>query len=148
MIKEAYQAQEILEKQLVLKLPPNDLGFQVCAQLSTKIACCPTAIYSPVQALIARESGAQYIAVYVNRASRLLGDGIQLVRDISAVLVDSGTKLLAASLKSPEEAVAAITAGAQHITLPYETLIKMSTHELSEEAIKEFQKGGVGLPGH
>lgn len=145
MIEEAYHVQEILEKQLVIKLPPNDLGFQVCSQLSTKIACCPTAIYSASQALVAKESGAQFIAVYVNRASRLMGDGIQLVRDISAVLKGSNTELLAASLKSSEEAVASIIAGARHLTLPYETLIQMSKHELSEEAIQQFQENGLGL---
>ncbi len=145
MIAEAYHVREILDKQLVLKLPPNDLGFQVCAQLSSKFACCPTAIYAPAQALIARETGAQYIAVYVNRASRLMGDGVQLVLDIAAVLAGSNTELLAASLKSPVEAVAAVTAGAHHLTLPYETLIQMTKHELSTAAIDDFQKNGVGL---
>jgi transaldolase len=145
MIDEAYQAQEILEKQLVVKLPPNDLGFQVCAQLSSKISCCPTAIYSPAQALIASESGAQFIAIYVNRATRLLGDGIQLTLDITKVLEGTRTELLAASLKSPAEAVAASTAGAQHLTLPYETLVQMSKHVLSNEAIQQFQEDGTGL---
>ncbi|NQV13915.1 transaldolase [bacterium] len=145
MLDEAYLVQEILEQQLVLKLPPNDLGFKVCSQLSTKIACCPTAIYSPSQALVARESGAQYIAVYVNRATRLMGDGIKLLRDISTILADSATELLAASLKSPEEAVSASIAGAQHLTLPYETLIQMSKNELSEEAIRQFRDEGVGI---
>ncbi|MEA3287164.1 MAG: transaldolase family protein [Candidatus Marinimicrobia bacterium] len=145
MIAEAYQVQEILDKQLVLKLPPSDLGFNVCAQLSSKIACCPTAIYAPAQALVAREAGAQYLAVYVNRASRLMGDGIQLVRDIAAVLIGSNTALLAASLKSPAEAVDAFTSGAQHLTLPYETLIQMTQHELSNAAIDEFRKDGIGF---
>ena len=145
MISEAYQAREILDKQLVLKLPPNELGFSVCAQLSSKFTCCPTAIYSPAQALIASEAGAQFIAVYVNRATRLMGDGVQLVRDITAVLRGGNTELLAASLKSPIEATEALVAGAQHLTLPYETLVQMSKHELSAAAIDEFQKDGVGL---
>ncbi len=145
MITEAHQALDILEKQLVVKLPPHDLGFRVCAELSSRMSCCPTAIYSPAQALIAREAGAQYIAVYVNRATRLLGDGIALVNELSAVLKNSRTELLAASLKSPTEAVAASVAGAQHLTLPYDTLIAMSGHELSADAIKQFQDDGAGL---
>jgi transaldolase len=145
MIREAHQAMDILEKQLVVKLAPNELGFKVCSELSSRMSCCPTAIYSPAQALIAREAGAQYIAVYVNRASRLLGDGIQLVMELAEVLSGSHTELLAASLKSPAEAIAAFTAGAQHLTLPYKTLMAMSKHELSEEAIKEFRDNGNGL---
>lgn len=145
MLDEAYLVRDILEQQLVIKLPPSDLGFRICSQLSTKIACCPTAIYSPAQALIAVESGAQYIAVYVNRATRLMGDGIQLVRDISAVLANSVTEMVAASLKSPGEAVSAFTAGAHHLTLPHDTLSQMSEHELSNEAVRQFQKDGIGL---
>jgi len=145
MINEAHQALAILEKQLVVKLAPNELGFKVCSELSSRMPCCPTAIYSPAQALIAREAGAQYIAVYVNRASRLLGDGIQLVRELAEVLSGSHTELLAASLKSPAEAVSANNAGAQHLTLPYKTLMAMTNNEFSDEAIKEFGENGSGL---
>jgi len=147
MLDEAQRAQQILENRLVVKLPPNDLGFKACSHLSSKTTCCPTAIYSPAQALIARECGAQFIAVYVNRATRLMGDGIQLVRDITRVLEGSKTELLAASLKSPEEALEAFTAGAQHLTLPHETLIQMSGHDLSAEAIRQFKVQGTGLSG-
>lgn len=145
MIKEAHEAHQILEKQLVVKLPPTDLGFKVGSELSVKMMCCPTAIYSAAQALVASETGAQFIAIYVNRASRLLGDGIKLVEGIAEVLFDSRTEILAASLKSPEEAVAAITAGADHLTLPYTTLMEMSKHELSQAAVDQFQADGSYL---
>ncbi len=145
MLNEAHQALAILEEQLVVKLVPSELGFKVCSELSSRMPCCPTAIYSPAQALIAREAGAQYIAVYVNRASRLMGNGIQLVNELAEVLSGSHTELLAASLKSPAEAASAFTAGAQHLTLPYKTLMAMSNHELSEAAIKEFGESGSGL---
>ena len=145
MITEAHQAVAILEKQLVVKLPPNEMGFRVCSELSSRMACCPTAIYSPAQALIARMAGAQYIAVYVNRATRLLGDGLEITKEISKVLMGSHTELLAASLKSSTEAVAAFTAGAQHLTLPYDTYLAMSKHDLSDDAIEEFQKKGTGI---
>ena len=142
---EAHQAVELLEKQLVVKLPPTELGFRLCSELSSRIPCCPTAIYSTSQALIAREAGAQYLAVYVNRATRLMGDGLKLVEDIAEILNGSQTKLLAASLKSPAEASQAFSAGADDLTLPYSTLIAMSKHPLSDEAIKQFQTEGVGL---
>jgi len=144
-LAEAHQVLDILEKQLVVKLPPTDLGFRLCAALSSRMACCPTAIYSPAQALVAREAGAQYLAVYVNRATRLMGDGIKLVEDIAVVLEGSSTRLLAASLKSSEETSQAFAAGADDLTLPYQTLMKMTKHPLSEEAINQFQNEGKGL---
>lgn len=145
MLAEAHQAQGLLENQLVVKLPPTDLGFKVCSELSTRMSCCPTAIYSPAQALVARESGAQYLAVYVNRATRLIGDGLNLVSEIARVLDGSTTTLLAASLKSPAEAMAAYLAGAHHLTLPHETLMAMSKQPLSEAAVQDFQANGAGL---
>lgn len=144
-VAEAHLALEILENQLVVKLPPTELGFRLCAELSSRMACCPTAIYSASQALVARESGAQYLAVYVNRATRLMGDGLKVVEEISGVLKDSQTSLLAASLKSPAEASQAFLAGAQHLTLPYPTLMEMTNHPLSAEAMKQFQSEGRGI---
>ncbi len=144
MMEEAHEMESIFENHLVVKLPPTDLGFKVCSQLSSRMACCPTAIYSRAQALLARESGAQYLAVYVNRATRLLGDGLALVSEIAAVLDGSKTRLLAASLKSPEEAMDAFIAGADDLTLPYETLMAMSHHELSKLAVQDFVARGKG----
>ncbi len=146
-ITEAHQALDILEKQLVVKLPPTDLGFRLCAELSSRMVCCPTAIYAPAQALVAREAGAQYLAVYVNRATRLMGDGIKLIEDIAVILEGSSTRLLAASLKSSEETSQAFAAGADDLTLPYQTLLEMTKHPLSEEAIKQFQSKGTGIVG-
>jgi len=144
-IDEAHQALDILEKQLVVKLPPTELGFRLCSELASRMACCPTAIYSSAQALVAREAGAQYLAVYVNRATRLLGDGIKLIEEIATILEGSRTTLLAASLKSPLEASQAFSAGADHLTLPYSTITEMAKHPLSEDAIKQFQAEGKGL---
>lgn len=144
-LAEAHEALQILEKQLVVKLAPTELGFRLCSELSSRMACCPTAIYSVSQALVAREAGAQYLAVYVNRATRLMGDGLKLIEEISGVLRNSQTKLLAASLKSPEEASQAFSAGADHLTLPYTTLTGMIQHPLSEAAVKEFQIKGTGI---
>jgi len=145
MLDEAHKAQEILEKQLVVKLPPTDLGFKVCSELNIKMLCCPTAIYSPAQALIASEAGAQYIAIYVNRATRLMDNGIELTQSIAEILQSTPTALLAASLKSPGEAIAAVKAGANHLTLPFTTLVEMSKHELSEAATRQFNEEGFGL---
>ncbi|MCF7807423.1 MAG: transaldolase [Candidatus Marinimicrobia bacterium] len=145
MIEEADRALDILEDKLVVKLPPTDLGFKVCSQLSTRVSCCPTAIYSPAQALVASEAGAQFIAVYVNRATRLMVDGIQLLVDIADVLTNSPTDILAASIKSPDEAFQSIRAGAKHLTLPFDTLTQMSDHPLSQEAVDQFKRDGAGL---
>jgi transaldolase len=145
MLAEGRKAFEIVGKQIVLKIPATAIGFQVVACLSPEITCSVTAIYSAAQAAVAREAGAKIAIAYVNRATRLLGDGIALVRDMASVLSGSNTEILAASIKSPQEAAAALQAGAHHLTLPLSMLQAMATHELSEKTIAEFAKNGIGL---
>ena len=145
MLAEGRKAFEIIGEKTVLKVPATAVGFQVVARMSREIPCAVTAIYSPAQAALSREAGAKYAIAYVNRATRLLGDGLALVRDMSAVLKECNTKILAASLKSPEEAAAALQAGAHHITIPLNVLQDMTTHELSQQTVEEFAKNGRGI---
>ena len=145
MLTEGRQAFKIIGEKTVLKIPATSIGFRAVACLSSEIPCAVTAIYSAAQAAVAREAGAKYAIAYVNRATRLLGDGLALVRDMKAVLEGSPTEILAASLKSPEEAAAALQAGAHHLTLPLSVLQAMTTHELSERTVEEFAQNGRGI---
>ncbi len=145
MLKEAQLAKEIAGDQLVLKLPPTRQGFQIIPHLPQGIPCCVTAVYSVAQALVARESGVRFIAVYVSRVTKLLGDGLSLITEISRVLQGSETQLLAASLKSPMEASSATLAGADHLTLPFDVLGALTYHVHSEDAVKDFNANGSGL---
>jgi transaldolase len=145
MLKEAQLAKEIAGEQLVLKIPPTKPGFHIIPHLPQEIPCCITAIYSAAQALVARESGVRYIAVYVNRVTRLLGDGLSLIKEIGRILQGSETQLLAASLKSPTEASSAILSGADHLTMPLDVLSALTHHEHSEDAVNNFNANGSGL---
>ena len=145
MVAEAKKAQEIIGDKIVLKIPATELGFRVTAHLSSEIDCSITAIYSSAQAVIASEAGAKYAIAYVNRATRLLGDGLALVHQMSEILKNSKTEILAASLKSPEEAAATLQAGADHLTVPMSILNAMTTHELSDKTVAEFSANGIGI---
>lgn len=145
MVREGKKAFELLGEQTVLKIPATSVGFQTVAYLSPEIPCSVTAIYSAAQAAVAMEAGAKYAIAYVNRATRLLGDGIGLVKQMNDILTGSPTKILAASIKSPQEAAATLQAGAYHLTLPLEILRAMTTHELSEQTVIEFNQNGRGI---
>ncbi|WP_347273065.1 transaldolase family protein [Candidatus Kuenenia sp.] len=145
MHKEARMAKEIAGDQLVLKIPPVAAGFQAVYSLSKEIPCCVTALYSVSQALVAREAGAQYIAVYVNRATKLIGNGLALLNAMSKILHGSTTEILAASIKSSEEVSSSLLYGADHLTLPFNLLSTLCIHEHSEEAVRQFNSGGTGI---
>ena len=85
MIQEGRKAHRIIGHKTVLKVPATNLGFQVVASLASEIPCAVTAIYSAAQAAVAKEAGAKYAIAYVNRATRLLGDGLKLVSDMASV---------------------------------------------------------------
>jgi transaldolase len=145
MVVEAQKAREIVQHGLILKLAPTENGLRFVAKYGKEFSCCITAIFDPAQALVAREAGARYVAVYVNRATKQLGDGLGLVRELANVLIGSQTEILAASLKSTKEAVDAFIAGAQHITVPFQLLASLSTHPLSEQTVEQFNIEGIGI---
>lgn len=138
-------AGEILGEKLVVKIPPTREGFSFAAAISTDYKTCITAIFSPAQALAARAAGANYIAVYVNRATNWMGDGLGLTQACAAALAGSETQILAASLKSSEEAVAAYKAGANHLTVPFTLLQSLIESEHSARAVQMFTDGGAFL---
>jgi transaldolase len=132
------------QDQVVLKIPATTDSMALIQLLSRDIPCAATAVYSAAQALAANEAGADYVIPYVHRATRLLGDGLKLVRDIRQLLdcFEDPAAILAASIKSAEEAVAAVVAGADDLTLPLEVLRQLGNHELSDQAVAEFSRAG------
>ena len=100
-----------------------------------------TAIFSPAQVYLACQAGAHFILPYVNRSTRLLGDGVALVRQMRLVIDAQGstTQIIAASIKTPDEAISTLLAGAHHLTLPLKLIESMGDHPLSEQAIEEFR---------
>ncbi|MFM7363928.1 MAG: transaldolase family protein [Cuspidothrix sp.] len=145
MVMEGKKAWEIMGDQTILKIPATPLGFEVVATLCPEITCSVTGIYSPTQAAVAREAGAKIAIAYVNRATRLLGDGIGLLKDMATILQGSNVEILAASIKSPAEAAASLQAGANHLTLPLAMLVDIASHELSHQTVADFASGGMGL---
>jgi transaldolase len=144
MCKEMEHAAKIVGPALVLKVSPTQVGFQFVNQC-VDVSGCVTAVYNPAQALVASEAKARYVAVYVNRATRLMGDGLRLVRAVAEVLKGSRTEIIAASIKSAEEACASLVAGAQHLTLPHEVILDLIKHPLTDQTLMEFQSNGIGI---
>jgi len=134
----------ISPEKVVLKIPATSENMALMARLSRNIPCAATAVYSGHQTLVACEAGARYVIPYVNRATRLLGDGCKLVAEMAAVVKATGkaAEILAASIKSADEATQAVLAGANHLTLPMDILLSLGNHPLSDAAIEEFGRAG------
>jgi transaldolase len=60
-------------------------------------------------------------------------------------LEKTNTEILAASIKSPSEAVKTLLAGAHHLTLPFDVLQAITVHGLSPQTVDEFAKNRRGI---
>lgn len=140
-LAQAHEAVTVAPDQVVIKIMALKRFFAVARSLTDSgIRCAMTGVYSPAQALAAGDAGCTCVIPYVDRAARLLPDGSTLVRDIRAVLdrVGGKTSLLAASVKSPQQAVQAIRDGADEVSVPLEVLLALTEHPLTESAAEGF----------
>ncbi len=139
----AVQAQEaaaLSPQRVVIKIPATTENIALAARLSREggVRCAITAVSSPAQAYLAVQAGAEYVIPYVNRLTRQMGDGIAVLRDVAAIVRGSRARVLAASLKTCDEVVAAVLAGADDVTIPLAVILALGEHELSYRAIADF----------
>ena len=141
MDEEARAAVALAPERVVAKLPATLDGARLAGALTADgIRCALTAVYSPAQALLAHETGCAWVIPYVDRAARHSDGGLAVVDSLAAILarLQSGTRILAASLKSATQATDSILHGAHDITAPLEVLRGLPAHPLTESAVREF----------
>ena len=138
-LEQIWETHQIGAGRVVIKVPATTENYTIVSQLAPSgITFCVTAACNAMQAYLAAQVGAAFVAPYVNRLTRQLGDGLAVVRDMAAILQGTETRILAASLKSVDEAAAALKAGAHHITVPLDLIETLGEHELTHQAMAEF----------
>lgn len=125
---------------LGFKIPCTLTGLQFAASISSDSTVAVTSIFNPSQAYLAAQTGARYVIPYVNRTTRFTGDGIALVKSLSAILYGSECEVLSAGIKSAAEATAVLLAGSHHVSVPFDVIVEMAENSLTQTAISEFAK--------
>ena len=99
-----------------------------------------TLIFSPVQALLAAKSGAEYVSPFVGRLDDIGEDGMQIIDQIKTIFVNYGisTKILVASIRNPVHVLRSAVIGADVVTLPFDVLKKLPSHPKTDEGMKRF----------
>lgn len=141
-LEEALRARRLAPARVVAKLPATSAHYRLAATLRTHgMPVAMTAVYTPAQAVLSAQVGARYVITYVDRARRLRPDEAPVVGQIAAVLrsLPDRPLVMAASLKSPQQAVGALVDGADRLTLPLALLGEMAHDDLTEQAITEFE---------
>ncbi len=141
--KEAERMAAIWPGRVGLKIPCTYENLALAAKLvSSGYIVGVTAVFSSAQVYLACQAGAQFVLPYVNRSTRLLGDGVTLVHQMRSVIDAAGspTQIIAASIKNTDEAVATLLAGAHHLTIPLKLIESLGNHPHSDQAIEDFKQ--------
>ena len=127
---------------VVIKIPSTVEGLEVTKALSKEnIKVNFTLCFSVNQALLGALAGAAYVSPFVGRLDDIGHDGMQLVKDIIDVYKnypDIHTEVIAASIRHPEHCLRAAKAGAHIATVPYNVLMQMIRHPLTDIGISRF----------
>ncbi|WP_440896573.1 transaldolase family protein [Amphibacillus sp. Q70] len=150
IVNDAIKIKEEIKGNTFVKIPASVEGFKAIKLLKQReipISC--TAIFTLNQAILAAESGADYIAVYVSRLEKLNVSGIDVISKIKKVFDEENysCKIAAASLKTVDHVEQAILAGADNVTVPNHLLEEMSEYALTQETLDHFKNDWEGLFG-
>jgi len=140
MIKEA-RVKAKWASNVVIKIPCTAAGLEATSVVSKEgIAVNLTLVFSANQALLAALAGAAYCSPFVGRLDDIGEDGMALVKDIVEIYQKHGfsTQVIAASIRHPMHCIAAAKAGAHIATIPYNTLLQMINHPLTDSGLARF----------
>ena len=141
MIKEGREIAAI-HPNMVVKIPMTVEGLKAVKVLSAEgIKTNVTLIFSAAQALLAARAGATYVSPFLGRLDDISMPGIDLINDITEIFMmhDIQTEIIAASVRNPIHAIDCAKAGADIATVPYNVLVQMTKHPLTDQGIEKFQ---------
>ena len=107
-------------------------------------------MYSQAQALLAARAGATYVSPFLGRLDDISTPGMDLIRtiaDIFAMYDDIDTQIIAASVRNPIHVIDCALAGADIATVPYNVLMQMVKHPLTDQGIEKFKKDYIAVFG-
>lgn len=128
---------------IVIKIPMTEEGLKATSILSKEgIKTNVTLIFSATQALLAARAGATYVSPFVGRLDDIGSDGLILIADIVQIFNNFGlkTEIIVASVRNPIHVIEAAKLGAHIATVPYNVIIQMTKHPLTDKGIATFIK--------
>lgn len=128
-------------KNIVIKVVMNAEGMKAVKELSKRgIKTNVTLIFSALQAMIAAKAGATYVSPFVGRLDDIGHVGMEVISDIRDIFdnYSMSTKILVASIRSPQHISEAALIGADVSTVPPAILKQLLKHPLTDKGIAAF----------
>ncbi len=142
MLKEGEKILSIAPN-VVIKLPVTWDGMKACKYFADKgHKVNMTLCFSVSQALMAAKAGAAYISPFIGRLDDIGEDGMMLISEIRTIYdnYQFSTKILAASVRTPDHVIEAALCGADVATIPVKILSKLLDHDLTTKGLEQFNQ--------
>jgi transaldolase len=126
----------------VIKIPASLEGVEATSMLASEnIMVNFTLCFTLNQALLGAAAGAAFVSPFVGRLDDIGEDGMKVVADIVEYLdyYQLPTQVIAASIRHPQHCLMAAKVGAHIATVPYEVLLQMIRHPLTDIGIERFR---------
>ncbi len=126
---------------IVVKLPCIEPGLQACRTLAGRgMRVNMTLCFQPLQALMVAKAGAFLVSPFVGRIDDVGGDGMEIIQQIRQIYDNYGykTKVLTASIRSPQHLVQAALLGSDCATCPFSVIQQVMKHPLTDAGLKKF----------
>ena len=127
---------------IVVKIPASLEGVEATSVLVREnIKVNFTLCFTLNQALLGVTAGATFVSPFVGRLDDIGEDGMNVVADIMEYLdyYQLPSQVIAASIRHPQHCLAAARIGAHIATVPYEVLLQMIRHPLTDIGIERFR---------
>ena len=141
MIEQAEILRDFSER-ILIKIPITQEGLKAMSALvNLQIPVMATAAFTPIQTLLACQTGVQYIALYFSKIDPKKGQDTLEHMLHSVRKSPKETKILAASLQSEDQVIQCLTHGVHGITLKKELFLEIiQDSPQTLEALKHFKQ--------
>ena len=141
IVEETKKLRDYFGESFYIKIPVTKSGLEAMKLCSKEdIRVTATAILTPMQALAAAKNGANYVAPYVNRMENVGQDAKEAILEISNLLIDYPTEILAASFKNVKQVQDILRCGAEAVTIAPEIIEASIWHPYTDKSVFDFEK--------
>jgi transaldolase len=149
MVREGEEWARLNADKVTVKIPMTIEGLKAVRGLAERdIKTNVTLVFSTNQALLAARAGATFLSPFVGRLDDISTEGMPLIQDICDMIDSYGfeTEVIAASIRHPVHVIESLRAHAHVATIPYDVLLKMVKHPLTDAGIKKFYEDYQKIP--
>lgn len=142
MFQQASALHDYFGNHFIVKIPAVKEGYQavrLCKEAGIPVLV--TVVHSMMQALMAAQAGADYVAPYVSHIDNIGADGIRCIEHMLQAFRQAGLncKVLGASFRTVDQLERLAVIGCQAVTITPEMFDMLIAHPSTTESMADFR---------